>query len=473
MTTEEINGMFNDLNKVSKTFCLAKYDQFSLYLHLQTTHSCHLSFTKFLNEKNIEKPFDFFNFKEIKNIRKKMKEGHQVADCGYCWRIENNTKMQSERGLKSLILKDRFEEIKNMDPEDDIIPSYLEVSFSNVCNFKCSYCNLNFSSRWENDLEKYGDFKLSTEIYTKDEFFNRSNNKCVNDPLNLVNKFMIFFPEILKHLKILRITGGEPTIQPHLYKILDFIIENPQPNLHLSINTNLGANDKIINKFVNKLKEIENKVEKINIFTSCDSYGEDAEFLREGLNYEKWKKNCYLILKEVKNSNVNIMCTLNNLCLTNNFIKFLEDVYDMTEYSIGSSYTRTYFNMDVLVVPKFQAIDILDLKTFGNIVDKIENKIKTMEVKRDENGNIASKGFSKVEINRFLRVKEIITLNNIQIKKNLKIMQKDFLSYIKQISARNKKDYLKIFHEQHYQDFFNKIENNVVDKEKKDFFKIF
>jgi organic radical activating enzyme len=456
---ENIQDFVNNLNNVSKTFCLAKYDQFTVHIHQAIVHSCHLSQTKNITEDMIENAFSYFNFKEIKDIRKKMKSGEQIVDCTYCWKIENNSELNSERHIKSFSLRDRFDEIKNMNPEDeDIIPTYLELSFSSICNFKCSYCNLNFSTRWKADILEHGDFNVPGGHNQISYLFTGKDVKG-NSIDGLIKKFWGHFPEILKNLKTLRITGGEPTLQKELYSnILDYIIENPIPDLELSINTNLGANKKIIEKFASKLKiiEKEKKVKHINIFTSCDSYGEDAEFIREGFNYEYWKSNCYYLLNELETANINIMCTINNLCLSNNFIKFVNDIYDMTSLSIGKRKARTYLNTEILMVPIFQAIDFLDYDLFEPIITKIEETLKKMKVKRDENEIIISKGFTDIEIQRFSRVRKILTakLQKENIKNNLKI---NFVKYIKEISRRNNKDYLKIFNDDHYQEFFNRI----------------
>lgn len=451
--SENIDNFVNDLNNVSKTFCLAKYDQFTVHIHQAIVHSCHLSQTKNIDESMIENAFSYFNFKEIRDLRKDMRNGKQISDCAYCWKIENNSHLNSERHIKSFSLKDRFEEIKNMDLDtDDIIPSYLELSFSSVCNFKCSYCNLNFSTTWKKDLMKHGDFNVPGGHNQMSYLFRQ-------DVSGLVKKFWEHFSTILKNLKTLRVTGGEPTLQKELYtNILDFIIENPQPDLELSINTNLGAPKKIIEKFVSKLKQIEEgkKVKHINIFTSCDSSGSQAEFIREGLNYEYWKSNCYYLLNELNEANINIMCTINNLCLSDKFITFINDIYEMTEHSIGRKRARTYFNMEILMVPVFQAIDFLDYDIFEPIITKIENVLQKMHVERDSNKIITSKGFSNIEINRFSRVRKIIFSNTQKetIRENLKI---NFIKYISEVGRRNKKNYLEIFDDEQYQVFFERI----------------
>ena len=63
-----------------------------------------------------------------------------------------------------------------------------------------------------------------------------------------------WWPEVSKTLNILRITGGEPTIHGSTYRLLDEINKNPMPNLELNINSNLGANPKLFDRFISKLK---------------------------------------------------------------------------------------------------------------------------------------------------------------------------------------------------------------------------
>ena len=40
--------------------------------------------------------------------------------------------------------------------EKDFNPRYVEVSFSNACNFKCSYCSPQFSTKWMEEIQEHG-----------------------------------------------------------------------------------------------------------------------------------------------------------------------------------------------------------------------------------------------------------------------------------------------------------------------------
>ena len=88
------------------------------------------------------------------------------------------------------------------------------------------------------------------------------------------------------------------------WKVLDYIIEekNPNRNLQLAINSNLGINDVLVDRFIEKINRIcdGNKVKEFIIFTSVDSWGEQAEYIRTGLKYDEWYSNIQYAKKFVR-----------------------------------------------------------------------------------------------------------------------------------------------------------------------------
>ena len=79
-----------------------------------------------------------------------MLEGKRPAECDYCWNVEDNSTGFSDRVFKSneSWSKPHYDEIVNSSWRTDFNPRYVEVAFSNNCNFKCSYCGPSFSSAW-------------------------------------------------------------------------------------------------------------------------------------------------------------------------------------------------------------------------------------------------------------------------------------------------------------------------------------
>jgi hypothetical protein len=72
-----------------------------------------------------------------------MIEGKTIGECEYCNNIEKNSKHFSDRIYKSS--EDwawpYFCEVVSGGWDYNPIPTYLEVSFSSVCNCSCIYCS--------------------------------------------------------------------------------------------------------------------------------------------------------------------------------------------------------------------------------------------------------------------------------------------------------------------------------------------
>ena len=203
------------------------------------------------------------------------------------------------------------------------------------------------------------------------------------------------------------------------------------------------------------MKIVNNNVKKIIIFTSCDTSDNHAEFIREGFNYSYWKENCHKILKEITNTNLNIMCTFNNLCLTENFKVFISDIYDMTQHSIGFQDIRTIFNIQPLSFPIYQSIEILDYDIFEKIINEIQDLLNSYVLKK-ENNKIISKGFSSIDVNKFQMIKNLIKNSKI----NNKVNKENFIYFLQQCKIRNKKDHYDIFNDNNYRRFFSRIYNH-------------
>ncbi len=76
-------------DRVSPTFCLAKWHHTTIYLQTGETHSCyHPAPHKIPLEEIKESPSALHNTNEKKNQRIAMLNGEQPSGCQYCWNIE-------------------------------------------------------------------------------------------------------------------------------------------------------------------------------------------------------------------------------------------------------------------------------------------------------------------------------------------------------------------------------------------------
>ena len=166
----ELHEVKEKLDNVGCGFCLAKWTQVTMHLGTGLTQSCHhVRAHPILLDELKENPGALHNTGFKKEIRRKMLNGERPAECDYCWRVEDNTKQYSDRIYKSAdnFSWEDFDTIKDSDWDTNFYPRYVEVSFSNVCNFKCSYCGPAFSSKWSEEIKKHGPYDLKTWSYNK------------------------------------------------------------------------------------------------------------------------------------------------------------------------------------------------------------------------------------------------------------------------------------------------------------------
>src|SRR4051812_16485214 len=91
------------LDKVSPSFCIAKWSRVTMYLQYGSTHSCYHPAPHQipLEELNLN-PAALHNTNYKIEQRKKMLAGERPAECGYCWNIEDlGTGETSDRIFKS------------------------------------------------------------------------------------------------------------------------------------------------------------------------------------------------------------------------------------------------------------------------------------------------------------------------------------------------------------------------------------
>jgi hypothetical protein len=166
---DRIKKVIPIINEVSPSFCIAKWKQVTMHLQNGHTHSCHHPGTHLVPLDEIStNPTALHNTNYKKEQRKLMLEGKRPEECDYCWRVEDNAPENlSDRILKSADTNwalPYLEQIKNSNWDHNIDPSYVEVSFSSVCNFKCSYCSPQFSSMWMEEIEKHGPYPTSNSF---------------------------------------------------------------------------------------------------------------------------------------------------------------------------------------------------------------------------------------------------------------------------------------------------------------------
>jgi hypothetical protein len=98
---DNTKDMLEGLNKVSPSFCLAKWFNVSLHIPTGRTQSCYHPRThKVPLEELAADPGALHNTKYKKEQRKKMLMGERPSECSFCWDIEDTGHM-SDRAYRS------------------------------------------------------------------------------------------------------------------------------------------------------------------------------------------------------------------------------------------------------------------------------------------------------------------------------------------------------------------------------------
>lgn len=429
------------INEISPSFCSAKWLQTTLMLQNGYNHSCHHpSPHKIPVAEVMQNPAALHNSNFKKQQRIKMVNGERPSECDYCWRIEDQNKDHfSDRHYKTSDwwAWDKVDVIATSDPTEDVYPTYLEVSFSNACNFACAYCSPEISSAWMKDIESNGEYPVQFGSHSLD--YLRETEKFPykhSDSNPYVDAFWDWFPDALPHLKVFRITGGEPTMSKDVWKVLDYIYENAQPELSIAINSNLGTDPRLIQRLIDSVNRVKDKVKQIEIYTSCEATDSQAEYARDGLDYGYWYANVQRVLNET-DANVAIMTTLNILSLPT-LCRFIEDIMKLrVEFNRDLAHNRVPLSVNYLRFPPHLQCTLLDRTTRISYASDIENLAESWlkYYSPDKFARIYLEEFDQIQrFCEYLRVTE--TADKYRI---------DFVKYINEYDKRREKDFRNTF----------------------------
>lgn len=442
--TQRIQKVIKIANQVSSTFCLAKWHHVTMYLQTGETHSCyHPAPHKIPLSEIADNPSALHNTFQKKLERKDMLEGNKPEGCQYCWNIEAmGEDYISDRHIRnaSIHTEERFDQCANGAWNQNINPEYVEVNFGNECNFKCGYCHPKYSTRFFNEIKEHGPV---TSV---------SNHRCDIDWMKLyqredenpyVDAFWKWWPELKKTLNILRVTGGEPLMHVSTWRLLEQIDKDPLPYLELNINSNLGVKSAMVDRLSIAVEELktENKIKNFKLFTSIDTWGPKAEYIRTGLDLELWETNFHSYLTKTT-SPITFMITFNILSVTT-FKSLLEKILKWRSqyqwYDDIKSH-RVRFDTPYLRDPLQYDMNLLPKEEF---MPYMKESLKFIEQNIDDT---AGNKFTTVEYEKFKRVVDYMETTNLPREK-LVVGRKDFYNWFNTLDQRRDTKFLSMFPE--------------------------
>ena len=469
------------LDKVSPSFCLAKWNQVTIHLNSGTCHSCHHCIPHKINLEEIKNnPSALHNTSYKKEMRKKMLNGERPKECDFCWRVEDlkNPDVFSDRVKKSASKwnDNTIETIPQMPWDADVIPKYIELDFSAACNFKCLYCSPAYSTTWSKEIREHG--PIYSGVFTINSM--RAIKGVSMLPLEVeeddnpyIQAFWKWFPEVVasNQLREMRVTGGEPLLSKNTFKLIDYFVEHPQPNMVFSINSNLGAPKQFIDKLIDGINRLSaaKAAKRLTVYTSGEGHGQRGEYIRYGLDYKYWLSNVDRILAECPDVEIVFMCTYNILSVTS-FKDFLSDAYDLiVKYTTAESrHQPLVVSIPYLRHPEHLSAWVLD-STFLHYMEECVEfmKKRTLITKNTDKPGVkdgyivTQSGFTEDSVQEMVRVYEVMKnaiTNGIGRVHSIVDLRRSFYQYIDECDRRRDTSFLTLFPEM--AEFYYNCKNN-------------
>lgn len=320
------------------------------------------------------------NTPKQKERRVSLMRGLKHADCSSCWKIEENGgksprhdvekffPIAQTKGLLNLenptieelesIIQDHDKENKLSVSEE---PYMLEISMGNTCDMKCMYCSHHYSTQWAVEKIKFGEISQAQ--------YDREFPKA---PDRFIEMFWKWFESTgVKSLNRIGIIGGEPLIMPELYPLLDRFIEVYQnysekhKQVNLWIVTNLNTPPKYLKKLFEYIPKL-STVFNVEILVSMEALGPKAEYIRNGLDWNRFESNIHNLLSNKFEIEFGFIMSLNALSITDlpNFLKFAKGLNDKYDIPISLKH-------NVITYPSWQSPTILTRDFSKYVVEAI------------------------------------------------------------------------------------------------------
>ena len=340
------------LDSLSASFCAAKWYNATIWLGSGMTTSCHHPPAHLVDIDKVQaNPRLLHNTDQKKADRAQMIAGTRPAGCEYCWKIEDmGLDAISDRVYKSKIYPiESLNNAFNTAPNTDVNLRTLEIAFDRTCQFACSYCNPAFSTTWVNDIRRNGPYH--SLVSDGRNHFTHTHDSAQLFKITESNPYIDAFfawweTDLHRTLTELRITGGEPLMSAHTWRLIDWFRDNRgRSSTRLAINSNLGT-DIDIDRLLASTQGM-----AIDLYTSNEAIGVQAEYIRDGLVWDDWANNIERLLDSGQFRGIHVMCTINALCLST-LDQLLECIMN---WKLEYGKDAISFTLNILRFPSFQS----------------------------------------------------------------------------------------------------------------------
>jgi MoaA/NifB/PqqE/SkfB family radical SAM enzyme len=259
-------------------------------------------------------------------LRKTFIEGtaDDVVDCKAC-AFNDRTGAISARKMNNVFYAehlsvDIIQEVKNIIANGYKTDKLITMDYypSNYCNYECVMCSGGASSK-----------RHTFEI----KFLHNFRKLTLNQP-------DADFYELLKHVEIINLTGGETILQPQVEELIDYLIaQDLAKNLYITLITNAS-------NIPTKMTERFAKFKNVFYTISIDGIDDVIEYQRRGCNWKTVGQNALFIYENYK-SVVNCVLTAINVWGIDKLFDWFE-THGITNICISPVFRELYLTVEVI-----------------------------------------------------------------------------------------------------------------------------
>jgi len=270
--------------------CQLKWTHSTIYLTDGVSASCHRVRGDPLEIRNGE--LNFHNISAKLEARKKMLRGEWPGNgCEHCKHVEDAGGTSDRMIHLNLEGTTAPPELDQNLQAVDVTPRQLEIYWGNTCQQSCIYCGAVYSSSIQQEEKRFGDFQQHGV---------KINNWWQKNPKIEEHTELLFkwFGKNLKHLHKIMVMGGEPFIQKETFRFIELLETTNNPDLTLVFFSNHNIEHERFKNWIKRLDKLQKqgRLDKIQIFFSCDAFGKEGEYVRTGLDLNLAIKNFEYVL---------------------------------------------------------------------------------------------------------------------------------------------------------------------------------
>ena len=228
-----------------------------------------------------------WNSPHMMSVRRRMMAGEILPECEVC-----NDKLLNTDVYRTYfwqLFKHKYPDIwetTDTSGRTTMQPVSWDYRFSNLCNFKCRTCGDMLSSSWETEQRQHN----------MTDWSNPKNTWMLPEVRKTISAFQdsqieTEFAEAVEQHRVEEVywVGGEPLMYEQHWRYMKRIVElGDGPRVYARYNTNLSRVDY---RGINLYRDILSGLRDWQICASLDGTGPIGEYIRTGLEYDRWLDN--------------------------------------------------------------------------------------------------------------------------------------------------------------------------------------